>query len=58
MESRTARVSFNKAGNNSLTPRVILPIKWIREMGLTEDNREIEIIFEDDKTIRIKPLDK
>ena len=53
MEERKARVLFNKsggtAGKGGITNRVTLPTKWIKEMGLTEDNREVFISFDGEK---------
>ena len=45
MENRKAKISFNKSGRGSLTPKLTLPMSWIKEMGITEDDREIEIVF-------------
>ena len=34
------------AGKSSSTYKVSLPSSWIREMGITEDNRQIELSFD------------
>lgn len=47
MEERQAKMSFNKAGNGYLTPKVTLPINWVREMNLDPEDREIILRFED-----------
>lgn len=53
MEERKAKILFNKsggtAGKEGITNRVTLPTKWIKEMGLTEDNREVFISFDGEK---------
>lgn len=41
MEGRKLNVSFAKTGNGYLTTRVALPITDLRDMGVTEKNREI-----------------
>ena len=41
MEGRKLNVSFAKTGNGYLTTRVALPITDLRDMGVTENNREI-----------------
>ena len=41
MENRNLKVSFNKSGSGSYTPRLSLPITWIREMVINEDDREV-----------------
>ena len=53
MEERKAKILFNRsggtAGKGGITNRVTLPTKWIKEMGLTEDNREVFISFDGQK---------
>lgn len=53
MEERKAKILFNKsggtAGKGGITNRITLPTKWIKEMGLTEDNREVFISFDGEK---------
>lgn len=51
MENKDLKITFNKGGSGSITPRLSLPAKWIREMGLDQDNREIKARFEEDKII-------
>ena len=57
-EVRKLKVLFNKAGGNASksaqTTRISLPIKWVKEMGLTPDNREVKTSFDGQKiTIEI-----
>ena len=59
MEKRDARVMFNKAGGNagknSYTTKISLPVTWVREMGITQDERGIEITFHNNQiTIKKK----
>lgn len=51
MEKRELRVCFSKSGAGNLTPRVSLPAIWIKEMGLNLDNRDIEVVFENNEII-------
>lgn len=55
MESRIAKVSFNKSGGTAkgkaITNRITIPTKWIKEMDITEDDRNVELKFEDGKII-------
>lgn len=54
MEKRKAKVMFAKAGNG-VNARMIIPIPWLREMGVDSENREVEIIFDKEtKEITIK----
>lgn len=60
-ETRKARVIFSKAGGSaskgSQTTRITLPIKWVREMGITEEAREVDITFQDGKIIIAKAME-
>lgn len=53
MEERKAKVSFNKSGGtakgNAITNRITIPTSWIKEMGIDIDNREVKMIFENNK---------
>lgn len=54
MEKRDVKISFHKAGNG-LGTKLTLPMPWLREMGVTSENREVEIIFNDEtKEITIR----
>lgn len=57
MQERELNISFNKSGNGTYTPRISLPIAWIREMGIDQDNRKVNVTFEDGE-IRIKKSDE
>lgn len=46
MEKRLLNVSFGKSGNGGMSCRLSIPTKWIKEMQLTEEDREVEVIFE------------
>ena len=58
-EQRKAKVIFamsgGKASKGSQTTRITLPITWVREMGVTPDAREVNIVFKDNKIIIEKP---
>lgn len=56
MEKRELNITFNKSGSGSLTPRISLPMSWIKEMGIDQENRKVEVTFENGE-IRIKKLD-
>lgn len=51
MEKRELRVSFNKSGAGNLTPRLSLPAIWIKEMGVDLNDREVEVVFENNEII-------
>ncbi len=54
-ETRKAKVIFalsgGKASKGSQTTRITLPITWVRDMGITPEDREVDIRFEDNKII-------
>ena len=56
-ESRQLKVSFNKSGSGSISSSVRLPISWLKEMDISKEDREVEVIFNNEKII-IKKLDK
>ncbi|BBM35440.1 AbrB/MazE/SpoVT family DNA-binding domain-containing protein [Pseudoleptotrichia goodfellowii] len=45
MEKRKLNISFYKAGTGKAT-RLTVPIKWLRELGITEDEKSIDLIFD------------
>lgn len=55
MEQRIAKVSSSAAGGTagagSKTYKVTIPSRWIRAMGITADNREVELRFDGDKIV-------
>lgn len=55
MEERIAKVSFNKSGGTArgtaITNRITIPTKWIKELGITEDDREVKLKLIDNKII-------
>ncbi len=51
METRNLKITFSKSGAGNLTPRLSLPAKWIKEMEINQENREVEVVFEDGKII-------
>jgi hypothetical protein len=57
-ETRILKISLGKSGSGSLNPKLGLPSTWIKEMGINEKNREVEVTFKDSKiTIQKKSLD-
>lgn len=59
MQQKTVRVIFNKSGGTAskggVTNRVTIPTTWIREMGITEENRDVTIQFDGEKITIRKP---
>lgn len=51
IEERDAKLLVTKGGSGSSTFRATLPTKWIREMKLSEDVRDLKIAFDGEKII-------
>ncbi len=55
MEERKLKISFNKsggtAGKGGVTTRVTLPKTWIDKMGITQEEREVTVTFDEEKII-------
>ena len=50
-EERKAKIIFNKSGSGSITNRIILPVPWIKKLGITKENREVTIRYEGNRII-------
>lgn len=50
-KTRQAKLIVNKNGSGSNTFRATLPSKWVREMSLDENARDLLLTFQDDKII-------
>jgi hypothetical protein len=48
MEKRDVNISFYKAGNGGISNRITLPKKWVEKIGITPDNRAVEIILDEE----------
>lgn len=54
MEKRKLRIIFHKAGNG-VGAKVNMPIPWLRELGINENEREVELVLDKkNKEIRIR----
>lgn len=55
MQKKIAKVIFNRsggtAGRGGITNRITIPTTWIKEMGITEEQREVNISFDGEKII-------
>lgn len=50
---KTVKVIFNRsggtAGSGGITNRITIPTTWVKEMGITEEQREVNISFDGEK---------
>lgn len=54
MEKRNANVSFSKSGNG-IGARIILSVPLLKTLGITPDERKVEVIYDEKKqTITIQ----
>lgn len=47
MEKRDLNISFYKAGG-TLATRLNIPIPWIKKLGINPQEREVEVIFDEE----------
>lgn len=59
-QERIAKVTFNKSGGTAkglaITNRITIPTSWIKQLGVTVENREVKIVLEGNK-ITIKKVE-
>ena len=53
MEDRVLKILFSKSGSGSTNTRISLPIKDLKDMGVSQNNREV-IYKYDEKTKEIR----
>lgn len=49
MYKRIGKVIFAKDGRGGVTPKVSIPISWLRDMGITDIDREIDLKYDEEK---------
>lgn len=49
--TRMLKASFQKSGSGSINARINIPITWIREIGITELERDVKLTKIDNKII-------
>lgn len=55
IQKRDLNVTFTTSGSGSKTTRLALPISIIKDMGVSEDDRKVEVVYNTiEKTITIK----
>lgn len=58
MERRLARINSSTAGGTAgagaKTHKVTLPSRWLRAMGITDEEREVELIFDQNRIVITK----
>ena len=54
MEKRKLNIQFAKGGSGSRTTRLTLPVSFIDKLGVTADNREVNVVYVNGKIIITK----
>ncbi len=55
MEKRDLKISFGKSGSGSISPKLSIPKTFLDKIGVTQEEREIELeVNEDTKEITIR----
>lgn len=49
MEKRTLKISFGKSGNGGVNPKLSIPKSFLDKMNVTQDEREVEMLFDEEK---------
>lgn len=49
MEERKLKIMFNKDGRGAIGTKITLPISWVKKMGISPDNREVIVRFNEEK---------
>lgn len=44
-ETRDLKMMFSKSGSGNITPRISLPMTWVKHMGMDLDERDIEVTY-------------
>lgn len=57
MEKKVNKISFRVSGKGTTSASVSLPKQWLFKIGVTEDNREVELKFDlENKKITIEKI--
>lgn len=46
MDKRKLKVIFGKDGRGATNTKVTLPITWLRNMGITQDERDVSVEYD------------
>ena len=47
MDKRDVKVSFGKAGNG-IGAKITLPVPWLKDMGVIQDDRNVEMSYNEE----------
>ena len=49
MEERKLKIMYNNDGKGRYTNKISLPKTWIEKMGVTIEDREVTVLFDEEK---------
>ena len=55
-EIRNLNIIFSKGGSGSFYTKINLPVKWINEMNITQENKSVKVSFDGEKIIIEKSI--
>ena len=47
MEKREVKISFGKSGNG-IGAKLTMPIPFLRKLGITQEEREVEVLYDEE----------
>lgn len=50
-DTRSLKIIFGKGGSGSTTTRLTLPIAYIKQLGITPEERDVIVELDEDKII-------
>ena len=53
-EKRNVKITFNRNTKGAITPKISLPVPFVKKLGFTEEDREGYIELDGDKIIITK----
>ena len=53
-EIKKANITFNKGGNGGISNRVTIPGAWVKALGITKEDKEVELELTGGKIIITK----
>lgn len=48
MEERKLRIIFCKDGRGATNTKITLPVKWVRNIGASPEDREVTMIYDEE----------
>lgn len=58
VEKRKANIIYSKSGNGYISPKLGLSLKWLREMGLSPEDKGVVLEFTGSEIIIKKQIQK